>query len=256
MNRINELFTRKTNSILSVYMTAGFPDLDDTTSIICALQKNGADMIEIGMPFSDPVADGPVIQNSSQKALKNGMSVNLLFEQLKTIRLKTTVPLLLMGYLNPVFHMGLENFLKRCSETGIDGLIIPDLPMEYYRDNYLGLFQKFNLANILLITPQTPEQRMREIDELTNGFIYMVSSYSTTGARDSFSEQQETYFRRVDDLNLKSPRLIGFGVGNRKTFDTACQYANGAIVGSAFINAVGQPGSIEEKTAAFMRQWQ
>ena len=254
MNRINELFSRKDKNILSVYLTAGFPELNDTSRIICALQESGADMVEIGIPFSDPVADGPVIQGSSQKALKNGMSLNLLFDQLKNIRLKTSIPLLLMGYLNPVYRFGMENFARKCNETGIDGVIIPDLPMDYYRDEYQDLFRKYNLANILLITPQTPENRIREIDDLTNGFIYMVSSYSTTGSREHFDETQEAYFKKIKRLNLKSPCLIGFGVGNRDTFLTACSYANGAIIGSAFIKALDSLDSIEEKVRTFINK--
>jgi tryptophan synthase alpha chain len=253
MNRINELFSRKNENILSVYLTAGFPDLNDTCDVICALQDQGADMVEIGIPFSDPVADGPVIQNSSQKALENGMSLNLLFEQLRTIRLRARIPLLLMGYINPVYHLGLEKFIKRCTETGVDGVILPDLPMEYYRDNYRELFTTNGIANILLITPQTPESRIREIDSLTGGFIYMVSSYSTTGARDQFNDKQLDYFRRVRNMNLQSPRLIGFGVGNQPTFRAACEYANGAIIGSAFIKSLEKKGTVTKKTAKFMK---
>ena len=176
MNRINELFSRKDKNILSVYLTAGFPELNDTSRIICALQESGADMVEIGIPFSDPVADGPVIQGSSQKALKNGMSLNLLFDQLKNIRLKTSIPLLLMGYLNPVYRFGMENFARKCNETGIDGVIIPDLPMDYYRGEYQDLFRKYNLANILLITPQTPEKRIREIERDHTGSAHGLLS--------------------------------------------------------------------------------
>ncbi len=254
MNRINELFSRKDKNIVSVYLTAGFPELNDTSRIVCALQESGADMVEIGIPFSDPVADGPVIQGSSQIALKNGMSLNLLFDQLKNIRLKTSIPLLLMGYLNPVYRFGMENFARKCNETGIDGVIIPDLPMDYYRDEYQDLFHKYNLANILLITPQTPEKRIREIDDLTKGFIYMVSSYSTTGSRENFDEIQEAYFKKIKRLNLKSPCLIGFGVGNRDTFRTACSYANGAIIGSAFIKALDSRDSIEENVRSFINK--
>ncbi len=253
MNRIEELFSRKNKNILSIYLTAGFPELDDTTRIICALQGSGADMVEIGMPFSDPVADGTIIQDSSRRALQNGMSLNVLFEQLKSIRLKTRIPLLLMGYLNPVYQMGLEKFLGKCNESGIDGVIIPDLPMEYYRDEYRRLFTGHGLANILLVTPQTPEARIREIDGLTTGFIYMVSSFSTTGSRDNFSESQVTYFERMKGMVLSSPCLIGFGIANRETFNTACNYASGAIIGSAFIKAIDSGGSIEEKVEAFIR---
>ncbi len=252
MNRIQELFSRKNNNVLSVYLTAGYPGLDDTTRIICALQESGADMIEIGMPFSDPVADGPVIQGSSQKALKNGMSLNVLFEQLKTIRLKVHIPLLLMGYLNPVHKMGIEVFAGKCQETGIDGVIIPDLPMEYYRDQYRELFARHDLINILLITPQTPETRIREIDRLTRGFIYMVSSFSTTGSQKRFGLAQESYFNRIVSMNLASPTLIGFGVGDRETFRTASSHASGAIIGSAFIKALEGPGNIEDKVKQFV----
>ena len=255
MNRIIELFNRKKQNVLSIYLTAGYPELNDTAQIICSLQKHGADMIEVGIPFSDPVADGPVIQGSSQKALANGMSLDLLFEQLKTIRLKCRIPLLLMGYFNPVYHAGIEEFLKSCSKTGIDGVIIPDLPMEYYRDEYSGLFEKYGVFNIMLITPQTPEKRIREIDRLSKGFIYMVSSYGTTGTREKFSQKQEEYFRRIAAMKLKTPCMIGFGVGNKSTWEIACKHARGAIIGSAFIKALEGPASNQAKVAAFMQEF-
>jgi tryptophan synthase alpha chain len=238
MNRLQQLLTRK-NNILSVYYTAGFPNLNDTLSILKALESGGADIVEIGMPFSDPLADGTIIQQSSQQALKNGMSVNVLFNQLKEFRNVVSLPVVLMGYFNPVFKFGVERFVNKCVECGIDGVIIPDLPFDEYLDCYKNLFEKAGLENIFLVTPQTPEPRIRLIDEYTNSFIYLVSSASVTGTQDGISTQQTNYFKRIQSMQLKSPTLIGFGIGNQQSFQEACKYANGAIIGSAFVKMLG-----------------
>jgi len=251
-NRINQLFQTKKENILSIYFTAGYPNLDDTVTIIQTLEKNGADLIEIGMPFSDPVADGPVIQNSSTVALKNGMSIKKLFEQLANIRKSVKIPLILMGYLNPVIQFGLEKFCQKCQEVGIDGLILPDLPLSVYQEEYQALFEQYGLYNILLITPQTSEARIRQIDEASKGFIYMVSSSSTTGAKDKVSDFHEEYFERVNQLKLQNPRLIGFGISNHETFENACKFASGAIIGSAFVKALEQEASLEERISHFV----
>ncbi len=251
-NRINQLFQTKKENILSVYFTAGFPNLDDTVTIIQMLEKNGVDLIEIGMPFSDPVADGPVIQNSSTVALKNGMSIKKLFEQLANIRGSVKIPLILMGYLNPVIQFGVEKFCQKCREIGIDGLILPDLPLVVYQEEYRAVFEEYGLHNILLITPQTSEARIRQIDQASNGFIYMVSSSSTTGAKDKVSDFHMGYFKRVNQLELKNPRLIGFGISNHETFTNACKYASGAIIGSAFVKALEEDVSLEERISHFV----
>ncbi|NJK87774.1 MAG: tryptophan synthase subunit alpha [Bacteroidales bacterium] len=247
MNRINKLFQQKQSGVLSVYFTAGYPQLNDTCAIIKTLAINGADMIEIGMPFSDPMADGPVIQKSNDIALKNGMGLRRLFEQLKYIRKETEVPLIMMGYLNPVMYFGIEKFCEKCSETGIDGIILPDLPYEVFVEEYKSTFDRFNLHKIFLISPQTSEERIRRIDDISNGFIYMVSSSSTTGMKEKFAREQETYFERIQNMNLKNPRMIGFGISNHETFQDACRFANGAIIGSAFIKALGNSGTLEAK---------
>lgn len=234
MNRI----TQKLNTdkkILSIYFTAGYPNLNDTVSIIEELEKSGVDMIEIGLPFSDPLADGVVIQNSSTIALQNGMTTDLLFKQLENIREKVKIPLIIMGYFNPILQYGVEKFCAKCAEIGIDGLIIPDLPIEVYQENYQSIFDEFNLLNVFLITPQTIENRIRLIDEVSKGFIYMVSSTSVTGTKDDFDDEKINYFKRIQAMNLKSPQIIGFGISNQKTFKIATEYAKGAIIGSAFI---------------------
>ncbi len=251
-NRINQLFQDKTNSILSIYFTAGYPGANDTATIIRELEKNGVNLIEIGMPFSDPVADGPMIQHSSQVALLNGMSIKKLFEQLQGIRQQVKIPLILMGYLNPVLQFGVENFCVKCAETGIDGLILPDLPLDVYQEEFRALFEKYNLHNILLITPQTSDKRLKEIDDASAGFIYMVSSSSTTGAKNKVSDFHQDYFERIQKMQLKNPRLIGFGISNRETFENACRYAQGAIIGSAFVKALEGEAILEEKIAAFV----
>lgn len=244
MNRITKKL-QENKKLLSIYFTAGYPRIGDTVSIIETLEKSGVDMIEIGLPFSDPLADGPTIQESSTKALHNGMSSEILFSQLKDIRKNVNIPLLIMGYFNPMLQYGIEAFCKKCAEIGIDGLIIPDLPVDVYHENYKKIFEKYNLINVLLITPQTSEERIRYIDSISNGFIYMVSSASTTGAKISFGDAQASYFEKIAKMNLKTPQIVGFGISNNETFKAATKYANGAIVGSAFVkfvteNSIGQ----------------
>lgn len=251
MNRINELFQKKKENILSVYFTAGFPNLNDTVKIIQELEKNGIDLIEVGMPFSDPIADGLTIQHASEVALKNGMSVKLLFEQLKEIRKTVNIPLILMGYFNPILQFGVEKFCKTCSIIGIDGVILPDLPLNEFEENYREIFFNNNLHNILLITPQTSEKRIRRIDEASGGFIYMVSSSSTTGAEKKSEDFQHEYFERIRQMNLKNPCLIGFGISDHSAFADACKYANGAIIGSAFVKSLNEKPTIEESISCF-----
>jgi len=252
-NRINKLFQEKKERILSVYFTAGYPELNDTKTIIHELVKNGVDLIEIGMPFSDPVADGPVIQHSSLISLQNGMSVRKLFEQLEDIRLTIDIPLILMGYINPVLQYGVAAFCQKCKEVGIDGLIIPDLPMDVYQEEFKAVFEANNLHNIFLITPQTSVERLHQIDEASSGFIYMVSSNATTGAKISVSNFQKQYFERVNSMALKNPRLIGFGISNAETFENACQYASGAIIGSAFVKALEGNQPLQTKVSDFIQ---
>jgi len=229
--------------LLSIYFSAGYPNLNDTVSIIQDLEKNGVDMIEIGLPFSDPLADGPTIQKSSTMALKNGMGTDLLFNQLKEIRKTVSIPLIIMGYFNPVLQYGVENFCKKCQEIGIDGLILPDLPLDVYKEEYETIFKKYNLINIFLITPQTSESRISQIDDASEGFIYMVSSASTTGAKQGFGEEQEAYFDRIGRMNLKNPQIVGFGISNARTFEQATKTAKGAIIGSAFIKMLSHKGT-------------
>lgn len=237
MNRINTKL-QEDKKLLSIYFTAGYPNLGDTTKIISELEKNGVDMIEIGLPFSDPLADGPTIQASSTQALKNGMTTELLFEQLTTIRESVQIPLIIMGYFNPIMQFGLENFCQKCQEVGIDGLIIPDLPIEIYEYEYKELFNKYDLKNIFLITPQTSDDRILKIDTISDSFIYMVSSSSVTGNQTRFNEIQENYFERIASMNLKNPQIIGFGITNRTTFQQATKHQKGAIIGSGFINFI------------------
>ena len=251
-NRINKLFQEKKERILSIYFTAGYPNLEDTVPIIQELIKNGVDLIEIGMPFSDPVADGPVIQHSSLVALQNGMSIRKLFEQLKDIRQTVGIPLILMGYINPILQFGVEAFCQKCAEIGIDGLIIPDLPLDVYEEEYKVIFEANKLHNIFLITPQTSEERLRVIDNLSSGFIYMVSSNSTTGGKSSVTDFQNRYFERINSLGLKNPRMIGFGISNAETFVNACRYASGAIIGSAFVNSLSIELPLPDKVSQFV----
>lgn len=234
MNRINQKL-QENKKLLSIYFTAGYPKIDDTATIIQRLEKSGVDMIEIGLPFSDPLADGPTIQASSTQALKNGMTTEVLFNQLKDIRQSVNIPLIIMGYFNPILQYGVEAFCKKCQEIGIDGLIIPDLPVDVYHDEYKATFEKYGLINVFLITPQTSVERINYIDSISNGFIYMVSSASVTGSQSGFGDEQTNYFKRIADMNLNNPQIIGFGISNNETFTQATQYAKGAIIGSAFI---------------------
>ncbi|MFY0592511.1 tryptophan synthase subunit alpha [Roseivirga sp.] len=253
MNRIEELFSRKSERVLNVYFTAGYPKLDDTTAIMQSLEQSGADLIEIGIPFSDPIADGPTIQESNGVALDNGMTLKLLFDQLADVRSKVNIPIILMGYINPIVQYGVEAFCQKCQEVGVDGLILPDLPMFEYQEVHKPVFEKYGLLNVFLITPQTSENRIREIDNNSKGFIYMVSSASTTGAKTGISNEQEAYFKRVKAMGLKNPTLIGFGISNKETFDKACKNANGAIIGSAFIKAISREGELSENIKEFIQ---
>ena len=254
MNRINKLFATKPSGLLSVFYTGGFPQLNSTKEIAKALEVSGADIIEIGIPFSDPVADGPAIQESNKIALQNGMNVKLLLNQVKEIRKEVSTPIILMGYLNPVLQYGMEKFCNDCASVGVDGLILPDMPLEVYQNEYHGMFQKAGLSNIFLISPTTSEERIRMIDTLTDGFIYAVSSSSTTGAKKDFDVQQIEYFRKLKSLKLKNPFLIGFGISNKKTFQLACEYSSGSIVGSAFITMLKEGGAVGEKVNQFIKE--
>ena len=251
-HRIDQLFQQKKGNILSVYYTAGFPQLDNTVRVAAYLQQAGADLIEIGMPYSDPLADGPTIQDSSQRALDSGMSIKVLLEQLQDIRSTVDIPLILMGYLNPVIQYGVEKFCEQCQHIGVDALIIPDLPMQAYLNEYKELFESYGLYNIFLITPQTSEERIRLIDEHSHGFIYMVSSASVTGAKGNITEQQIDYFNRIQAMQLRHPQLIGFGISNQETFQQACQYAQGAIIGSAFIKVLADSKDLKKDITAFI----
>lgn len=249
-NRITELFRRKNKDILSVFLTAGFPKLDSTVEVIENLSKAGVDMVEIGVPFSDPMADGPVIQESSSIALKNGILVLKIMQQIAEARVKVPrLPFVLMGYINPIIQYGIEKFFKDAMESGVDGLIIPDLPFEVYMRDFKQLSRNYNMPVIMLITPETSEERIRLIDEHCDGFIYMVSAASTTGTRESFSTQQLDYFHRIDRMNLKHPRLIGFGISNPLTLQAAFENSSGAIIGSLFIKCLKKCASINEAVA-------
>ena len=253
MNRINKLFQERKKGILNVYFTAGYPTLNDTLSIAKSLEVAGADMIEIGIPFSDPVADGETIQKSNNSALKNGMSLKLLFDQLEDLRTNVQIPVILMGYVNPVLQYGVKNFCKRCQEVGVDGVILPDLPMELYQKEYRKYFDDNGLKMIYLITPQTSEDRIHLIDQATDGFIYMVSSASTTGGKKDISSKQKNYFNRIRSMNLLNPTLIGFGISDAESFSQACEYANGAIIGSAFINAISNTENLDAVIKSFIQ---
>jgi len=245
-NRINQLFSGKKENILSIYFTAGYPHLDDTLPIMSELQSQGVNMVEVGIPFSDPMADGPVIQASGNAALKNGMSLKILFSQLEGMRPEITMPVLLMGYLNVVMQYGLEAFCRDCQKVGVDGIILPDLPMKEYLEEYKPMMDRYGLAMVLLITPDTSDERIRAIDEHTSSFIYMVSSASTTGAQTSFNDSKQAYFRRINAMGLKNPRLIGFGISNKATLDAAFANASGAIIGSRFVECLTKTNSLKE----------
>lgn len=241
MNKINQKL-QEDKKLLSIYFTAGYPNINDTISTIQNLEKSGVDMIEIGLPFSDPLADGPTIQASSTQALKNGMTTEVLFNQLKDIRKTVKIPLIIMGYFNPMLQYGVESFCEKCQEIGIDGLIIPDLPVDVYHEYYKSIFETYGLINVFLITPQTNDERIRYIDSISNGFIYMVSSASTTGAKTGFGDEQTAYFERIANMNLNNPQIVGFGISNNDTFRQATKYAKGAIIGSAFVKYVKTEG--------------
>ena len=247
MNRIDQKF-QEDKKLLSIYFSAGYPSLEDTVTILKKLQAAGVDMVEIGLPFSDPLADGPTIQESSTQALRNGMTTEKLFTQLENIREHIDIPLVLMGYFNPMMQYGIEKFCQRCEAIGIDGLIIPDLPVDVYHNDYKALFDKHGLYNMFLITPQTPEMRIRYIDEVSNGFIYMVSSAAVTGAQSSFGNTQTDYFERIANMNLNTPTVVGFGISNAQTYEAASSHSRGAIIGSAFIKFLEKEGvgKIEE----------
>jgi tryptophan synthase alpha chain len=250
-NRIDLKF-QEDKKLLSIYFSAGFPNLEDTVPILKNLQAAGVDMVEIGLPFSDPLADGPTIQESSTRALENGMNTHKLFEQLQGIRDHIEIPLILMGYFNPMMQFGIEKFCQQCEAIGIDGLIIPDLPVDVYNEHYKSLFDKHGLYNMFLITPQTPEERIQYIDEVSNGFIYMVSSAAVTGAQSSFGATQADYFKRIANMNLKTETVVGFGISNSDTYQAAITHSRGAIIGSAFIKFLEKEGvkSIKDFIAA------
>ncbi|MFM2326406.1 MAG: hypothetical protein RIR31_608 [Bacteroidota bacterium] len=251
MNRLDKLFTAKKTNVLNIYCTAGYPQLTSTTEVIAALQNSGADIIELGMPYSDPLADGEVIQASSSVALQNGMTIEILFKQLKDIRTTISLPIILMGYMNPVLQFGIEKFCAAAKEVGIDGVILPDLPMYEFETMYKPLFDKNNLKFIFLVTPETSEERIKKIDSLCSGFIYAVSSSSTTGKNKAI-EGQEGYFKRLQQMNLKNPVLVGFGIKDKATFTSACKYTNGAIIGTAYIKALENTADISQTTKDFL----
>ncbi len=252
MNRIKQLFENKKN-ILSIYYTAGYPNLGDTVAIAELLEQSGVDMLEIGFPYSDPVADGPAIQLSSKQSIDHGMTLEVLFQQLKNLRNKVTIPVLLMGYVNPVLQFGVAKFCKACADVGIDGCIVPDLPMVEYEEFYREDFKNNNLSNIFLVTPQTAEERIRKIDGLSDGFIYLLSSSTTTGKNLEVGDVTETYFNRIKKMNLKNPTMVGFGISTKETFDKASSYANGAIIGTAFVKAIAN-GNLETEIKNFVNK--
>ena len=241
MKKLNQIFKEKKN-LISIFFTAGFPKLDDTTTIISELSKSNVDFIEVGLPYSDPLADGPTIQDSSQIALQNGMNLDIVFEQLKAIKDSNTTPLVLMGYVNQLLKYGEDKFCQACVDCGIETVILPDLPMIEYENHYQELFKKYGLTNVFLITPHTSEKRIQKIDALTEAFIYVVASASITGAKGEISDEQIAYFERIKAMNLKSNLIVGFGISDNKTFTTACNYANGAIIGSAFVKYLKRNG--------------
>lgn len=245
MNRISKLFNSKNKDILSIYFCAGTPTLDGTSEVISTLEKNGVDLIEIGIPFSDPMADGVVIQDAATNALINGMNLKLLFSQLTDIRDNVTIPLILMGYLNPIMQYGFEKFCEDCQKVGVDGVIIPDLPFDDYMNEYKAIADKYGVYVIMLITPETEDYRIKLIDENCNGFIYMVSAAATTGAQQDFEKQKADYFKRISEMPLRNPRMIGFGISNKSTFDAACTFASGAIVGSKFVKFLDEEKNAE-----------
>ncbi len=256
MNRIERLFAQKPHNVLSIYCTAGFPHLDDTISVLQALEHSGADIVEIGIPFSDPVADGQTIQQSGGVALHNGMTLDILFQQLRGVRdsshANVQIPLVLMGYINPILQFGVRKFCQCCAEVGVDGVIVPDLPVELYEREYLSAFQEYGVCNILLVTPQTSDERIKRIDTVSKGFLYAVSSAGTTGNVLSMDAEREAYFTRLAALKLQNPVMIGFGIADKTSFDDACRFANGAIIGSAFIKAIGKSQNLPSDIRHFI----
>ncbi len=251
MSRLKNIFQNKSQRVLNVYCTAGFPNLDSTLNVINALQNNGADIIELGMPYSDPLADGAVIQASSSKALANGMSIETLFNQLKDFRKEITLPVVLMGYMNPVLQYGFEKFCEDAALAGVDGLILPDLPEYEFETEYGAIIKKYGLDFIFLVTPETSEERVRKLDSLTSGFLYAVSSSATTGSNTNF-DAVEKYLQRLQSYQLKNPVLVGFGIKDKQTFEAASKYANGAIIGSAYIKALEGSTNVEQTTKDFL----
>ena len=254
MNRINKLFQDSPKNLLSIYFCAGCPTLEGTANVIRTLERNDVHMIEIGIPFSDPMADGSVIQNAATPALRNGMSLRLLFEQLRDIRNDVHIPLVFMGYLNPIMQFGFESFCRKCVECGIDGVIIPDLPFKDYEETYKPIADRYDIRVIMLITPETSETRVREIDEHTDGFIYMVSSAATTGAQKDFDAQKQAYFKKIQDMHLRNPRMVGFGISNKQTFDAACANSSGAIIGSRFVTLLNEHEGDAEKAITQLKE--
>lgn len=252
LDRLTKLFAAKQQGILNIYTTAGYPQLDSTVEVVLELEKSGADLIELGMPYSDPLADGETIQGSSSVALKNGINLELIFEQVKSIRATSEVPIILMGYFNQMLQYGSEKFLNTCQTTGVDGLIIPDLPMDIYEHEYKSLFERYKLGISFLVTPQTSKERILKADTLSSAFLYVVSQSSITGSSADISTEQVKYFDALEALNLSSPRLIGFGIHDKKTFETACLHGHGAIVGSAFIRALKKEGKLPEIISNFV----
>src|SRR6201996_7697785 len=253
MNRLNQLFESNKDNLLSIYFTAGYPELNTTVAIAEALEKAGVDFLEIGFPYSDPVADGPAVQHSSEKALENGMNLNQLFEELKEMRKRVNIPIMLMGYVNPMVQYGIERFCKKAAEVGVDGVIVPDLPMYEYETLYSKYFTENGLSNIFLVTPQTSEERIRKIDSLSESFIYLLSSSSITGGSLHVSANIEDYYKRIKAMQLKNPAIIGFGINNQATFIKACEYAAGAIVGSKFVKLLEEDNYLE-KIPGFIKQ--
>ncbi len=251
MSRIKELFERKQNNVLNVYCTAGYPELNSTTEVMNALQANGADLIELGMPYSDPLADGPVIQHSSTIALNNGMTIQELFNQLKDCRKDISVPVVLMGYMNPVLQYGFEQFCKDAAAVGVDGLILPDLPEYEFETEFGAIIKQYGLDFIFLVTPETSDERIKKLDSLSSGFLYAVSSSSTTGSDKNMTDV-DAYLQKLKNMQLKNPVLVGFGIKDKQTFDAACTHANGAIIGTAFIKALDDTTDVESTVKKFL----
>ena len=249
MNRIDQLFQTHKDHVLSIYFCAGAPTLEGTAEVIRTLERKGVQMIEIGIPFSDPMADGPVIQHAATQALRKGMTLRKLFGQLEQIRTDVRIPLVLMGYLNPIMQYGFENFCKSCQSCGIDGVIIPDLPFKDYVEEFRPIAEQYDLRIIMLITPETSEARVREIDQHTDGFIYMVSSAATTGAQTNFNEERQAYFCRIENMQLRNPRMVGFGISNKQTYETAASHASGCIIGSKFITLLDEEHGNADRAA-------